>query len=509
MATRADSYLDNLKQNKYNNEDHFKATHLSVEVRSPKINSSIRDRSCIVVFPRGDNPSRLNRGSVEEVMMREWGELYKHVVHFGNIDFSRKWVFTFDTTYYNDLAVSKEIFINKMRIKTVHATRKFNELKVDWVPTFTNLDDLAEVICELEGVTGKFVDIRWARGDKINKDSTQVILRFYTDPNEEFNPPPYIHYRDEYDNRIFLHLTVRGKASKCMRCLVEGHLVASCPYFFCHTCKKLCLKEGHTCERYTKKGEYTERKKDRNEEKEQAKIDSILDEIDAELEEHLSPKTKEMSIHQSKDASKCHSFENSFDEINRISKDKPFFSKTMEDNATLSAYNKSQLSGRMDHYEGKQVVLGKGGVKDKERITPPVRPSNPKQARTDIISYRDAFINQINFTSSPRENMFFDKMEKLISPIKDSFLDDKTEFPGLGTEPPDEKSPAINKNNSCASSPIISKTNVILDTKTKEKYGSLNDLNALNKNKENELEMFDDVHLTDSVCNALNSSSSF
>ena len=66
MATRADSYLDNLKQNKYNNEDHFKATHLSVEVRPPKINSSIRDRSCIVVFPRGDNPSRLNRGSVDE-----------------------------------------------------------------------------------------------------------------------------------------------------------------------------------------------------------------------------------------------------------------------------------------------------------------------------------------------------------------------------------------------------------------------------------------------------------
>ena len=199
------------------------------------------------------------------------------------------------------------------------------------------------------------------------------------------------------------------------------------------------------------------------------------------------------------------------EETIRLSKDKPFFSKTVEDNATISAYNKSQLSGRMDLYEGKQEVLCKSGVKDKERITPPVQPSKPKQARTDIISYKDAFINQIHFTSTPREDMLFRRLEKPISPIKDNFLESKTEFPELVKDPPDENTSLnyLNKIHSRASSPVNDKTKVILDTNLKEKYGSLNDINLIDKNKEKELELFGDAHLTDSVCDALNSSSSF
>ena len=45
------AHLDNIKV--YETEDEFKACNISVEVRSPKINENIRDKSCIVIFPRG------------------------------------------------------------------------------------------------------------------------------------------------------------------------------------------------------------------------------------------------------------------------------------------------------------------------------------------------------------------------------------------------------------------------------------------------------------------------
>ena len=90
------AHLDNIKV--YETEDEFKACNISVEVRSPKINVNIRDKSCIVIFPRGMSDERLTRHSVEQLMISQWGELYEHVIQFGNIDFSRKWIFTFDNS---------------------------------------------------------------------------------------------------------------------------------------------------------------------------------------------------------------------------------------------------------------------------------------------------------------------------------------------------------------------------------------------------------------------------
>ena len=104
---------------------------------------------------------------------------------------------------------------------------------------WTNLDDLAEIVSKIDGVSGQLVDSRWGRGDKINKDSTQAILRFYKDPINVFNPPQYVHYFDEYGTRIFLHLTVLGQTSKCMQCGQEGHNVSQCDLTFCKKCGKL------------------------------------------------------------------------------------------------------------------------------------------------------------------------------------------------------------------------------------------------------------------------------
>ena len=231
----------------YANEDDLKADKYSVEIKSPKIKENIRDKSCVIIFPRNTNENRLNRVAVTELMKIKWGPLFNHVVHFGNVDFSRKWVFCFDTHENNETAITKEIFVNNQRIKAYHATKKFNYLKIDWVPPYTDLEDLATIISNVEGVTGKFVDIRWARGDKIEKDSTQVILRFYAEPNVEFNPPSYVHYNDEYGYRVFLHLTIMGGINKCMRCNREGHIVVNCPFFFCHGCGKLTEKDNHNC----------------------------------------------------------------------------------------------------------------------------------------------------------------------------------------------------------------------------------------------------------------------
>ena len=77
----------------------------------------------------------------------------------------------------------KEIFIDNQRIKTILATRKFNQLKIDWIPLWTNLEDLKEILKEVEGINGRFVDARWARGDKVALDSTQAILRYYKEEN--------------------------------------------------------------------------------------------------------------------------------------------------------------------------------------------------------------------------------------------------------------------------------------------------------------------------------------
>ena len=169
------------------NEDEFKASTMSVEIQCPKINTNIRDKSCIVVFPRGTSDNRLNRTIVEEIMRNEWKDLFNHVLSFGNMDFSRKWIFHFDTMQNNDRAVAKEIYINNLRVKTVHATKRFNILKIDWVPFWTNLDDLAKIVTNIDGISGQFIDIWSGRGDKILKDSTQVILRFYEVPNVDLS----------------------------------------------------------------------------------------------------------------------------------------------------------------------------------------------------------------------------------------------------------------------------------------------------------------------------------
>ena len=236
----------------YVNEDDLKASTMSIQIDSPQINHSIRDKSCIVFFPRGITESRLNRNLVEELMSREWGDLFNHVLSFGNIDFSRKWIFHFDNNSNNDRAVAKEIFINGTRVKTIHATRKFNILKIDYVPLWIDLDDLGHKLTKVKGISGQHVDSRWGRGDKVTKDSTQVIMRFYKDANEEFDPPQYIHFYNDYNNRVFLHLSVIGQSAKCRRCNQEGHNLSNfnfrfCNFRFCYKCGKLVDKHGHIC----------------------------------------------------------------------------------------------------------------------------------------------------------------------------------------------------------------------------------------------------------------------
>ena len=242
MATRGE-----VNMNKYVSEDDWKSHNVSTLIKAPKINTSIRDKSCIVQFPKNSFENRLTRAVVEETMRKQWGTLFDNVLSFGNIDFSRKWVFSFNSIENNELAIAKEIFINEKRVKTEHATRKFNTLKIDWVPLWTSIDDLAEVIKGVSGVSGRYVDGRWGRGDNINKDSTRVLLRFYKDDNEEFNPPQYVHYFDEYNNRIFLHLSVLGESYKCMRCNGDDHTISQCNKKFCHKCRKLVEKHDHVC----------------------------------------------------------------------------------------------------------------------------------------------------------------------------------------------------------------------------------------------------------------------
>ena len=189
MARRNPITESDFRTHSFVSEDDLKASTMSVKIKCPKIETSVRERSCIVSFPRGTSENRLNRVIVENIMRNEWGVLFYHVVSFGNIDFSRKWIFHFDSDQNNDIAVAKEMFINVLKVKTTHATKRMINLKIDWVPLWVNLDDLAKIIQDINGVTGQFIDIRWSRGDKVSKDSRQVILRFYKDPNEDFAPP--------------------------------------------------------------------------------------------------------------------------------------------------------------------------------------------------------------------------------------------------------------------------------------------------------------------------------
>ena len=109
------------------------------------------------------------------------------------------------------------------------------------------LENVAEKIQKIPGVTGRFVDIRRGRGDKINNDSTQVIVRFYQDPTKAFDPPQYTFYYDKMGMRNFLHLTAVGHIQKCMRCNMNGHGISTCPKRFCYKCGKLIDKENHIC----------------------------------------------------------------------------------------------------------------------------------------------------------------------------------------------------------------------------------------------------------------------
>ena len=121
----------NYNMNRFVNEDELKAETMSIQIRSPKVDTSIRDKSCIIVFPRNLSESKLTRISIEKIMRDQWGELFDNITTFGNIDFSRKWIFSFDTVENNEKAVAKVIFVNNLRINAYHATKKFNIIKID------------------------------------------------------------------------------------------------------------------------------------------------------------------------------------------------------------------------------------------------------------------------------------------------------------------------------------------------------------------------------------------
>ena len=72
------------------NEDDLKMKLMSVNIDTPKINPCMRDKSCMIIFPKGSSENRLNRKVVEDIMRREWGDLFDHVRSYGNVDFSRK-----------------------------------------------------------------------------------------------------------------------------------------------------------------------------------------------------------------------------------------------------------------------------------------------------------------------------------------------------------------------------------------------------------------------------------
>ena len=73
--------INNMENNyKFANEDSLKASKFSVHIQAPRINTNIRDCSCIVTFPRDTSENRLTRALVETVMKRERGDLFKNVI---------------------------------------------------------------------------------------------------------------------------------------------------------------------------------------------------------------------------------------------------------------------------------------------------------------------------------------------------------------------------------------------------------------------------------------------
>ena len=411
-----------LNSHTYANEDEMKAQRMSVQIKAPKINSNIRDKSCIVTFPRDTSENKLTRAVVETVMKREWGELFNNVRSYGNIDFSRRWIFHFDTEKNNEEAVQKEIFINGSRVKTEHATRKFNMLKIDWVPLWTNLEDLAQIFKGINGVSGQFVDIRWGRGDKISKDSTQAILRFYKDPEQEFNPPQYIHFYDDYGARVFLHLTVMGYSSikRCMRCNQEGHVISECKYIFCRKCHKLVEKKDHFLLHQAPQKE-----------KSQSPVRNETPPRSTDIVTSPKPTRKETIfssnlMNESKDSSDSEGEEKSKKSWSQVvnvnssmTKGNSFLGKTP------SFFSSSIQSGQ---YQSKQVYLGRGGkIKDK---TPPKTPLTTTKNKSAPLSSYEEFKNQILFSTPTDDRLLFNKIPPKISPLSDN----EKEWPPLHEE---------------------------------------------------------------------------
>ena len=386
----------------YASEEDFRAANFSTEIRAPQINKSIRDRSCIVNFPRGVSENRLTRAHVEELMTEQWGDLFSHVIQFGTVDFAKKWIFSFESEFYNNQAVRKEIFINGKRVKVFHATKQFNELKVDYIPMWTCLDDLAKIIQEVDGVTGEYVDCRWARGDKVNKDSTQAILRFYVDSEKEFNPQPYIHFFDEYGQRVFLHLTVMGNTPKCMKCNDEGHFAGKCPYFFCHACGLMQEKLKHTnCTLKKDKRAGNYKISDRKEAENPPETpEAILNTENDKNDEEIPPIENNASLNYIKDTPQI---------------------KTKG----------TKLSN--DIYIGKMDILDKGGKKRKNISTnsPPLNEEKKLKANK---SYSEAITNKTHLTSSsPKKGEsapWTQENSKSLSPIQKNTLNAK-DYPSL------------------------------------------------------------------------------
>ena len=403
------------------NEDDLKMKLMSVNIDTPKINPCIRDKSCIITFPKGSSENRLNRKVVEDIMRREWGDLFDHVRSYGNVDFSQKWVFCFDTVENNDLAFAKEVFINNKRVNASHATRKFHILKVDWVSVWTELDDLAQIITKVPGVTGKYVDSRWGRGDLVNKDSTQVILRFYKDPSNEFEPPQYVHYFDEYGSRVFLHLTVLGQTSKCMKCDEEGHTIASCTKQFCKKCGKLVDREGHICmvKRANDFYKWTRRE-----------ITSTRDEPGNK--ENIGPLSSPSR-----------------------NKDKASWSEVSKFN-TISSKSKN----REDEYIGNKVILTKGSGKIDRTPPTPQHPSPKSNRRQASFGNVEEVKNKINFSTPVKDMVKFTELPAKLSPISD-----EGNYPPLPNKEicKDSKSPIIN---------IVSPGNTCTIYKSPVKYSS-------------------------------------
>ena len=372
MARRNPITENDFKMKSFVSEDDLKTELFSVEIQTPKINSNVRDRSCIVTFPRIEN-TRLNRATVENIMKEQWGDLFNNVISYGNIDFSRRWVFNFDTLENNDRAVAKEVFINGSRIKTTHATRKFNILKIDWVPLWTNLDDLSEIIKKVGGVTGKFVDSRWGRGDRISKDSTQAILRFYKDPIENFDPPQYVHFYDEYGTKVFLHLTVLGHITKCMKCNQEGHTVAECELNFCKPCGKLMNKTEHPCffmprDKHKPPNVTSKEKSYETREREEPVVNN--------LDTNLSHDKTSKSISYSNSVTK--SFRDSVSSIITNRKDEEYLGKKVSLGNTIG--NKRMITPPQHEYEKTQKAISSDGEIVKNKINY----SSPKDARMEI-----------------------------------------------------------------------------------------------------------------------------